>query len=601
MEKNTYFSPRNLRFTLFEVLQAQQLNTLEYFQAFDEEAMELSLQAAQQLADLHLYPILREMDKNKAYFTDGQVHVHPKLGEAIRALGQGGWISAMASWEDGGQQMPFTILQACIFQFYAANANAASYAFLTQGAANLIQTYGSEELKALYIPDLYSGNWQGTMALTEPQAGSSLSDLTTRATPQREGHYLIEGQKIYISGGDYNAVDNVVHLLLARIEGAPPGTRGISLFVVPKMRPEGGKLLPNDVKTAGIYGKMGQKGYVAAHLMLGESGDCRGYLVGEPHQGLAYMFQMMNEARIATGMISAANASAAYYASLRYARERRQGRHPGQKDLTIDPVRIIEHADVRRLLLFQKSVTEGSLALLLQCCIWADQAHAHPDPDERASAHLLLELLTPIAKTYPAEMGFQAVNAGVQVLGGAGYTDDFPLEQYLRDIRVNAIYEGTSAIHGLDLLGRKVPQQKGAAMLLFMRTLKTDLEQLQSNEALQPYTGALKQAAQNLHACTMHLMKLAAEEDPRVFLADATLYLEYFGIVSVAWMWLRMARTALEKLQMANSAEERAFCQGKIDAMRYFIGYELVKTSALHERLLSTDRPTLDLDENGLD
>lgn len=601
MEKNVYFNRQHLRFLLFDVLNVEKLSQFNLFEAYDKEAIELSLDAAEQLAEQHLYPIFREMDREKAYFRNGVVHVHPKLGDAIRALGQGGWISAMATFEQGGQQMPFTLMQACIFQFYAANANAASYAFLTQGAANLIQTYGSATLKEQYIPNLYSGEWQGTMALTEPQAGSSLSDLVTKAEPHPDGYHLLTGQKIYISGGDYNAVDNVVHLLLARIDGAPAGTKGISMFVVPKFRPEAGKLVDNDVKTAGIYGKMGQRGYVAAHLMLGESGDCRGYLVGEPHKGLQYMFLLMNEARIATGMISAANASAAYYASLRYARERTQGRHPGQKDPTLPPVPIIQHADVRRMLLLQKSVVEGSLALLLQCCIWADIAQASTDPDARANAHLLLELLTPIAKTYPAEMGFQAVNAGMQVLGGAGYTDDFPLEQYLRDIRVNAIYEGTSTIHGLDLLGRKVPHQKAAAFTLFMQTLQTDLEAAAKYPELLPYVSELEKAAKSLHQCTMHLMKLAATEDPRVFLSDATLYLEYFGTVAVAWMWIKQGKAALQELKEAKHSEKTTFYQGKIDALRYFIRYELVKTQSLHERLLSDDRPTLDLNEEGLD
>ena len=251
--------------------------------------------------------------------------------------------------------MPLSLLNAALNIFYAANANSASYAFLTQGAANLIQTYGSHELKDTYIPNMFSGAWQGTMALTEPQAGSSLSDLVTSAVPQEDGSYRLKGQKIYISGGDHTAVDNVIHLMLARIEGAPAGTKGISLFVVPKLRIQDNELVPNDVLTAGIYGKMGQKGYVAAHLMVGENDDCHGYLVGQEHHGLSYMFQLMNEARIATGNLATGAAMSAYYASLQYAREREQGRHPSNKDLTQPPVPIIEHADVRRMLLFSKS------------------------------------------------------------------------------------------------------------------------------------------------------------------------------------------------------------------------------------------------------
>ncbi|MCB0643642.1 MAG: acyl-CoA dehydrogenase, partial [Phaeodactylibacter sp.] len=326
-----YFNPRNVQFLLHEWLKAADLNRIPYYQDYDQEAFDMALDAAKQIGDNHLFPYYTIMDKEKAYHKDGVVHTHAGLKEGIKAIADGGWISANASYEEGGQQMPLTLMNAGLFIFYAANANTAAYAFLTQGAANLIRSYGTEEMKAHYIPKMYSGEWQGTMALTEPQAGSSLSDLTSAAYPQPDGSYKIKGQKIYISGGDHSAVDNVVHMMLARIEGAPLGTKGISLFVVPKYREEKGEFVANDVLTSGIYGKMGQKGYVAAHLMVGENDDCTGYLVGKPHQGLRYMFQLMNEARIGTGNVSAGNATAAYYAALQYANERPQGRHPGQK------------------------------------------------------------------------------------------------------------------------------------------------------------------------------------------------------------------------------------------------------------------------------
>jgi len=309
----------------------------------------MAIDAAKEIGDQYLFPYFRVMDQEKAYYQDGEVIVHPAVSAGMKALGEGGWIAAPDDYEHGGQQMPLTVLNAAISIFYAANANIASYAFLTQGAANLIRSFGNEPLNERYIEKMYAGQWQGTMALTEPQAGSSLSDLTTTATPTKAGHYLIKGQKIYISGGDYHTVENVVHLLLARIEGAPLGTKGISLFIVPKKRLEKGELIDNHVTTAGIYGKMGQKGYVAAHLMLGEQGETHGYLVGKEHRGLPQMFQMMNEARIGTGLMATGSATAAYYASLQYARERPQGRHPAEKDPAQPQIPIIEHADVRRM------------------------------------------------------------------------------------------------------------------------------------------------------------------------------------------------------------------------------------------------------------
>ncbi|MEZ4989922.1 MAG: acyl-CoA dehydrogenase [Saprospiraceae bacterium] len=591
----TYASLRNLKFLLHEVLEAEQLSKFERFTDYDTEAMDMALEAAKQIADTYLFPYYREMDRDKAYYKEGKVYTHPALKAGIQALAEGGWIAAIDDFEVGGQQMPGVLLHAGLFQFYAANANLAAYAFLTQAAANLIRTFGSEELYSTFVPNMYNGKWQGTMALTEPQAGSSLSDITTSAEPTEDGHYLIRGQKIYISGGDHAAVDNVVHLLLARIKGAPAGTKGISLFVVPKYRPEHEQLVSNGVTTAGIFGKMGQKGYVAAHLMLGEQESCYGYLVGKPHQGLRFMFQMMNEARIGTGLVATGTASAAYYAALKYAHERPQGRHPSNKDVSQEQVLIIEHADVRRMLLFQKSVVEGSLALLLYCSYLSDLA-AEAEGEAAENSHLLLELLTPIAKSYPSEMGTQAVSIGMQCLGGAGYTDDFPLEQLYRDIRVNAIYEGTTGIHGMDLLGRKITMANGKAVKLLMQEIQQTIKNAGAIEPLASMARDLGMATKQLHEVTLDLLALASQDVPEVFLADATLYLEYFGTITIAWQWLRQAGVAMEKLNAGLSEEENEFYQGKVYACRYFFAYELPKTNGLAYRLGHTkDRLTVDI------
>lgn len=588
-----YISMRNLRFLLHEVFDVASLARYERFRDYDQEAMDMAVAAAKEIGDQYLFPYYREMDQKKAYYEDGEVIVHPAVSQGVKALGEGGWISALEDYDQGGQQMPLTVMNAAISIFYAANANIAAYAFLTQGAANLIRSFGSEDLQERYIPQMHAGDWQGTMALTEPQAGSSLSDLVTTAEPTDEGYYRIQGQKIYISGGDYHTVDNVVHLLLARIKGAPLGTKGISLFVVPKKRLENGELVDNHVTTAGIYGKMGQKGYVAAHLMLGEQGETRGYLIGKAHHGLKHMFQMMNEARIGTGLMATGTATAAYYASLQYARERPQGRHPAEKDPAQPQVPIIEHADVRRMLLYQKAIVEGSASLLTQCSYYSDVANA--DEGEAAHrAHLLLELLTPIAKSFPAEYGNFSVSTAMQVLGGAGYTDDFPVEQLFRDIRVNSIYEGTTTIHGMDLVGRKIFLEKGAALRHLQDEITQTLQAAGALDRLAPYAAQLGESLQKMQTVLGKLMQLAQTEDPKVMLADATLFLDYFSLHVIAWQWLKQGIAAERGLADAESDEDRNFYQSKFAALRYFFHYELLRESGLRHRLLSDERVTLE-------
>jgi len=592
-----YISIRNLKFMLHEVLDLNTINSLPKYQDYDAEAYDMAIASVKDLSDTYLYPIFTEMDKKKAFYDEkeGVVKVHPDLQKAIKALGDSGWIGAYTSYEKGGQQMPQLLLNTGKLIMNAANANAAAYTLLTDGASNLIRAFGNEALNDAYVPKMMAGDWQGTMCLTEPQAGSSLSDVITSASPNEDGSYNIKGQKIYISGGDYETAENIIHLTLARIEGAPAGTKGISLFVVPKYRKEAQAWVSNDVVTAGLFGKMGQKGYVAAHLMMGESEDCKGYLVGAPNRGLPYMFQMMNEARIGTGAMAAGTASAAYYASLQYANERPQGRHPSNKDASQPQVLIIEHADVRRMLLFQKAITEGSIAIVQLCAYYADIAE-NAEGQQKEDAHLLLELLTPVVKSFPSEWGNLSVSAGMQVLGGAGYTDDFPLEQYYRDIRVNAIYEGTTTIHGMDILGRKVMLEKGKALKLILKEMQATMAKAQAIDALKPYVARLEDAAKTLHGTTMHLIGVASKNRPEVFLSDATLYLEFFGIVTVAWLWLKQGVVAQKAIDAKAMGDDYLFYQGKVHTLKYYFEYELPKIQALRDRLLSRERLTLDIE-----
>jgi butyryl-CoA dehydrogenase len=487
------------------------------------------------------------------------------------------------------------ITHACNFIFAAANYSASVYPGLTSGAARLILNFGSEEMKKTYLPKMLAGTWQGTMALTEPEAGSSLSDLTTIAEPADNNTYKMKGQKIFISAGDHDAVENVVHLMLAKIKGAPAGVKGISLFVVPKKRmDERGQWVPNDVVTSGMFHKLGYRGCPIAQLSIGDNDDCRSILVGEPHQGLVYMFQMMNEARIEVGVGATAIASAAYYAALDYAKKRLQGRRLSTKDPTLPQVPIVEHPDVKRMLLFQRSMIEGSLALLIQCGRYADLAGVLTG-EEKEKNELLLDLLTPVAKSYPSETGLLSISAGLQCLGGSGYCDDYPLEQYYRDARIHPIHEGTTGIHGLDLLGRKVMMRGGKAYKLYLEELQGTILGAEQFKELESYAHELKQSLETLQKVTAHLMEVGKKEIPERFLADATLYLEFFGIICVAWQWLVQAMAVMKALRNCSDGGESNFYRGKFFAFRYFFEYELPKIQGLAKRLMKSDGLTVEI------
>ncbi|MCU0450971.1 MAG: acyl-CoA dehydrogenase [Bernardetiaceae bacterium] len=595
-----YASARDLKFLLHQVHQAEELTRLDYFAHLAPADLDMMLDAAFQIADTYYFPYFADMDRQEPEVKDGTVHVHPKVPDVMRATAEGGWINPNVPLAEGGMQLPEMLVTAGNFIFQAANNAVMGFPSLTAGAARLILSFGSEAQKRTYMDRMYAGEWQGTMALTEPQAGSSLSDIVTSAEPVAEGVYKIKGQKIFISAGDNQFMDNVVHLLLARIKGAPAGTKGISLFIVPKKRVENGQLVPNDVQIAGIYHKMGQKASPACHLMLGEGDDCHGYLVGEANRGLAYMFQMMNDARILVGITAAAIASAAYQASLEYAKERPQGRRLSEKDPLKPPTLIINHPDVKRMLLLQKAVVEGSLSLLLECAKLADLAHAGP-AEQRQDYGLLLDLLVPVAKTYPSEAGIQAVSAGMQCLGGYGYCKDFPLEQLYRDIRITAIYEGTTGIQSLDLLGRKITQQQGRGAWLLAQAVAATAQQATTYPALKTYAAQLQSELQRLQKTTQHLLGLAQAGDPERFLADANLYMELFSLVAVAWQWLKQGVAAQQALLTGPAATDVDFYEGKMLALRYFFHYELPKTQGLATRLTDPEAITLPLATEVLD
>ena len=481
----------------------------------------------------------------------------------------------MADASEGGMQLPFVIASTCDCMFSAANPGTVAYPALARAAANLLAVYGTDEQKRLYMKPIHEGRYYGTMCLSEPQAGSSLADITTQAEPQADGSYRLTGAKMWISAGDHELGENIVHLVLARIAGAPAGVKGISLFIVPRWRvhADGSRAERNDVKLAGVNHKMGQRGSVNTFLKFGESGDCHGYLIGEPHQGLGYMFHMMNEERIGVGMGALLQGSVGYLHSLQYARERRQGRHADQKDPSSPPIPLIQHADVRRMLMLQKSWVEGGLALGNYAALLVDRAH---DENEtvRNESELLLELLTPIIKAWGSEYSLRANELAIQVLGGYGYTREYPVEQCYRDNRINPIHEGTNGIQALDLLGRKAMMQSGAALRILLQRIGATCAEAAAVPELRELSAQLLAGVKLAEETTQAVAKRMLAGEVRLALANAQHYMTLLGHVSIGWMWLQSALIAQRALPTANTADAD-FYRGKLQACRFFFASEL--------------------------
>ncbi|KGL58482.1 acyl-CoA dehydrogenase [Polaribacter sp. Hel1_33_49] len=596
-----YVDLETLKYILYDIHKLEDLLSRERFQEHDLESLDLFIDSVKEFSDRELFPYFKEMDETPAYHKDGTVIVHKQVQKVMHQSGEMGIIAASFDYKDGGLQIPFTALQAAVYVMDAANNHLPGYPSLTQGAAELILEFGNEILKETYVPNMLAGIWGGTMCLTEPQAGSSLSDIVTKATPTKEGYFKISGQKIFISGGDHQFAENIVHLVLARIEGAPKGTKGISLFVVPKNRlKEDGTLEYNDVMTVADFQKMGQRGYCTTHLGFGDSDDCRGWLVGEEHKGLAQMFLMMNGARIAVGRGAAAISMAAYRASLQYANERPQGRKltsTGKKNPSEKQSLIIEHPDVRRMLLLQKSIVEGSLSLVFLASKYHDIVTTATSKEEKEKYHLLLEMIIPIVKTYPSEAGAESVDNGLQVLGGYGFCADFSLQQYYRDIRISSLYEGTTGIQSQDLLGRKVPMQNGKALELLVSEITKTILAASKDEDLKQYAIILGDKLKQSQKVLSHLMPFAMKGNYERYLADANLFMEYMSIVVLGWLWLEMAVDAKKELTNTNRKYSEIFYESKIHTMKFYFKYEVPKTNSLVESLMNDETLTIKKDK----
>lgn len=585
---------RDLNFVLYELLGAEALAERPRFAGQGREIYDAVLDTADGIAREYYAPNRKANDQQEPEVRDGKVWLQPGVKPAWDATAEAGIIASTHDEARGGMQLPHAIASAAIAHLEAANIGTASYPMLTAGAANLIDAFGSEEQKARWLPPMLTGRFSGTMALTEPDAGSSLADLRTKAIPNGDGTYRLEGTKIWISAGEHELTDNIVHLVLARIDGAPAGTKGISLFIVPRKRLDaaGNPAEDNHVTLGGLIHKMGWRGTTSTLLNFGERGACIGELVGKPHHGLAYMFHMMNEARIGVGRAAMAMAYSAYHVGLEYAQQRRQGRLPGEKDPARPPVAIIEHADIRRMLLTAKTAAEGSLHLILLCARLVDEQQTGDDAAKQRATQLL-EVLTPIAKTWPSIYGQEGISAALQVMGGYGYAREYDVEQLYRDNRLNQIHEGTNGIQALDLLGRKVMQDGGACFT----TLLDELGRLATgatSEALAPLAAQQAAAVQRLGAVTAALAKGIVADATRG-LSNASVYLDLTSRVVYGALWLRQAVVAEAALAAGASGDDRTFYEGKLQAARFYFGFELPKHEADAALLLRNDAAAFEM------
>ena len=575
-------------FLLNDWLRTTDLTQRERFSEHSRETFDAVLDTCERIAREKFAPFNRLIDIEEPRFDGEKVILPQATHDAAAAYAESGMLSAAQDYENGGMQLPYSV-EAAANAFFACASIGISSSMLTTGNANLLMVHGTTAQKEVFAKNEFSGRFSGTMCLSEPQAGSSLSDITTRAIPDGAGfeadalgpRYRLKGNKMWISSGEHELSENIIHLVLAKIPDASgklvPGTRGISLFIVPKkmVRPDGSLTGErNDVALAGLNHKLGWRGTTTTLLNFGEGAGAVGYLVGQPGEGLRCMFHMMNEARIGVGIAASMLGLAGYYASLDYAKSRPQGRPIGAsgKDASQPQVRIIEHSDVKRMLLAQKSYGEGALALELYCARLVDEQHT-ADAAAADEARLLLEVLTPIAKSWPSEWCLEANSLAIQVHGGYGYTRDFPVEQYWRDNRLNMIHEGSHGIQAMDLLGRKVLMENGRGMQLLAQRIQASCARAAKHPNLSAHAKALGEALGAVGSATKAAW---ATQNPHEALANAVPYMQAFGHTVLAWIWLDVALATIA----ADPAASQSASQGRLGAAQFFYHYELPKIGA---------------------
>lgn len=609
------FDKRDINFTLFEQCNLASVGAYDRYEGYDREFFEIVLNNAMKMAQDVLAPHNEEGDNTGVRIEDGQVYLPESFVGMYKQFCEGGWLSMARNAQYGGMQMPMALSVAAVELFCAANPSFMFTPGLTDAAAHLVEAFGSEAQKNLYVERMYTGQWSGTMCLTEPQAGSAVGDLSTRADEvDGEDYFKITGNKIFISSGDQQMTENIVHLVLARVPGDPLGTKGISLFLVPKYRTdEKGKILgSNDVVVSGLEHKMGIHASATCSLSFGDEGDCQGYLVGERCKGIVYMFQMMNEARLITGLQGTSIGNAAYQLALDYAKERKQGPKVTDRSAGQVSVPIIEHPDVRRNLMTMKAYGEAIRSMCYKVAMWADVAHFDGDEAERTKANNLVELLTPVVKAFCSDMGFRMTELAVQVHGGYGYIKEYGVEQAMRDCKIASIYEGTNGIQALDLLGRKLRAKNGGLFLTWLQEVNGQIETL-TNDTDFAAEAKVLEAAKNSVAEAVFAFPALFKQNAEYPLLHATPFLRMVGLVFSASLLLEQAAIAREKLreiweakdvdggddnarrELAQTQEDVCFYENKIHTARFFVHQLLPETQALLKSIQSNDTSALDV------
>jgi alkylation response protein AidB-like acyl-CoA dehydrogenase len=612
MSNGTFpISMRDIRFILYEQLGIERLCQFDKFKDFSRETFDMVLEEGAKLAAEVIAPLNPVADKEGCLYEKGKVKVPEAFHGAFKKYCEGGWIAASVDAEAGGQGLPDSVALATAEMFVGACCSFTTYPGLTRGCANLIESFGTPEQKQMYLAKMYGGRWTGTMCLTEPQAGSAVGDVKTLA--KKEGdHYLVQGTKIFITAGDHNLTENIIHAVLARTENAPPGTKGLSLFIVPKVRInlDGSLGEPNDVNCGGVEHKMGLKGSSTCTLNFGDDGKCQGYILGKENQGIQLMFQMMNEARLGVGLQGFALGNLSYLYALKYAKERIQGVEiTKMRDPSAPRVPIIKHPDVRRMLMTMKAYAEGLRALIYRSAYYADLAKVATDPKEKEYCENMIDLLIPIVKAYSTDMAFRLTEWAIQVHGGYGYCGEYPVEQLCRDVKITSIYEGTNGIQAMDLVGRKLSLKKGALFMGWMKEVNEFIEKHKDHPVFGAAMGQLEQAKNTLISVSLHFAKAAAGGDPLYPMLHACPYLELFGETELAYLLLDQGIIAQEELQTllqkAGAATEEAkakvieeqadaaFYSGKIHTAEFFVTNILPRVQATAAAILSGNRSAL--------
>jgi hypothetical protein len=590
---------RDLSFLLFEQFKLDELLGKAPYANWGKEEVTAVLEEAYGWAQKHLGPCNTSGDEEGCRLENGQVKVPSGYKEAWKALFEAGWRTLAIEEKHGGQAGPFTLAMMVEEFMDGANISFNMYPALTQGAADVILNFGTEAEIATYVPNMFNGKWAGTMCLTEPQAGSDVGSATTTAVKRADGQYNIKGTKIFISGGDQDITNNIIHMVLARTPEAPAGTKGLSLFIVPKVRPDG---TPNDVITAGIEHKMGIKGSATAQLVFGENDGCIGELIGEvENKGMSQMFHLMNFARIGVGLQSLALASSAYLNALEYAKDRKQGSSIKQwKDATAPRVPIIEHPDVRRMLLDMKARTEGIRALAVKLTMHIDrEAAINKTGGDKALAEYhqgQVDLLVPLLKAYGSDQAFQVCATAIQVYGGAGYLKDWPVEQYARDSKIFSIYEGTNHIQAMDLVGRKLMQRGGANIQAFSKDVQTFVTANKDHASLKDAIGVLGQAMEAMTATGGKFMQWFGGGKMEMVPTVANRFLEMMSETVLGWLLLEQAVIAeAASVKLAADHPDKAFYEGKRFAAQYFAYNVLPGVVAKAQLIAREDRTALDI------